>query len=158
MDYWPYPPVEADRIDLFDSERSDTQYVIFGGDRPTYGFTGSDEIWYDMSLSTWIPWGYKILRMAQKAAVFRHGEVVREWPVLHRDPRIDPPTPAPGTTLYLDNWRRGVCGYRVLTAPTAMTAPADAYDHSAAMALAATASRSDGRALVVYIYDARDWH
>ncbi|WP_405889792.1 hypothetical protein OG427_07000 [Streptomyces sp. NBC_00133] len=158
MDYWPYPSAEADRIDPFDSERTETQYVIFGGHRPTYAFTDPDEIWYDMNLSTWIPWGYKILRMAQKVAILRHGDLVREWHVLHRDPRIDPPEPPPGTTLYLDNWRRSVCGYHVLTTPTAMTAPADAYDYTAAMAMAATASHREGRTLVVYMYDARDWH
>lgn len=157
MEYWPYPPVEADRIDLFDTVRSDTQYVIFGGHRPTYAFTDAARF-DDPELHTWIPMGYKILRMAQKAAVLRHGDVVREWPVLHRDPRVDPVDPPEGVTLYLDNWRRSVCGYRVLTSPTAMAAPEDAYDAGAAMALARSASRSEGHALVVYMYDARDWH
>jgi hypothetical protein len=39
MDYWPYPPAEADRIDPFGTARTDTQYVLFGGHRPTYAFT-----------------------------------------------------------------------------------------------------------------------
>jgi hypothetical protein len=96
--------------------------------------------------------------MAQKVAILRHGNVVREWPMLHRHPRVDPLEQPAGETLYLDNWRRGVCGYRVLTSPTEMTAPADAYDSAAAMALARTVSRTEGRALVVYMYGALDWH
>jgi hypothetical protein len=157
MDYWPYPPAEAERIDPFDSMRSETQYVLFGGHRPTSAFT--DPARFDApDLHEWIPMGYKILRKAQKVAVLRHGDVVREWPVLHRNPRVDPVDPPAGETLYLDNWLRGVCGYRVLTSPTAMSAPEDAYDYSAAITLARTASRAEGRALVVYMYDAENWH
>ncbi|MGW7469588.1 hypothetical protein ACWGJT_34200 [Streptomyces xantholiticus] len=157
MDYWPYPPVEADRIDPFDSERTETQYVLFGGHRPTSAFTDPARF-NDPDLHEWIPWGYKILRRAQKVAILRHGDVVREWPVLHRDPRVDPVDPPAGETLYLDNWRRSVCGYRVLSSATAMSAPEDAYDYPAAIALARTASRAGGRALVVYMYDAENWH
>ncbi|MCT7354318.1 hypothetical protein N4P33_19490 [Streptomyces sp. 15-116A] len=157
MDHWPYPPGEADRVELFDAVRSGPQYVLFGGQRPSYAFTDPGRF-DDPELHRWIPWGYKILWAAQKVAVLRHGEVVREWPVLHRDPRVDPVDPPEGETLYLDNWRRSVCGYRVLTSPAAMVTPQDAYDPGAAMALARTASRTEGRALVVYLYDARDWH
>lgn len=157
MDYWPYPPTEADRIDPFSTARTDSQYVLFGGHRPTYAFTDPTRF-DDPDLHVWIPWGYKVLRMAQKVAILRHGDVIREWPVLHRNPRVDPPEQPAGETLYLDSWRRRVCGYRVLVSPTDMTAPADAYDSAAAMALARTASHTEGRALVVYMYDALDWH
>lgn len=158
MDYLPYPPVEADRIDPFDSERTDPQYVIFGGHRLTHAFADRAKV-YDGHLSTWIPMGYKILRYAQKAAVLRHGDVVRQWPVLHRNPRVDPTEPAAaGTTLMLDNWLRSVCGYVVMALPAALTAPEDAYDHSSALAMAAAASRKEGRAVVWYVYDAENWH
>ncbi|MBZ9642362.1 hypothetical protein [Streptomyces sp. PSKA30] len=157
MDYWPYPPVEADRVDPFDSGRTETQYVLFGGHRPTSAFT--DPALFDHpDLHQWIPWGYKILRRAQKVAIHRHGDLVREWPVLYRDPRVDPVDPPAGETLYLDNWRRSVCGYRILTSPTAMTAAEDAYDYAAATEMARAASRAEGRALVVYMYDAENWH
>lgn len=63
-----------------------------------------------------------------------------------------------GETLYLDNWKRSVCGYRILTSPTEMTAAEDAYDYAAATELARAASRAEGRALVVYMYDAENWH
>ncbi|WP_406859121.1 hypothetical protein ABZO31_02220 [Streptomyces sp. HUAS MG47] len=157
MDYWPYPPAEADRVDPFDSTRTETQYLLFGGDRPSAAFT--DPALIDgPDLHRWIPMGYKILRRAQKVAVCRHGDLVREWPVQYRDPRVDPVDPPAGETLYLDNWRRGVCGYRVLTSATSMSTPADAYDHAAALASARAASRAEGRAIVVYLYDAENWH
>jgi hypothetical protein len=157
MDYWPYPPDEADRLDPFDGERTETQYILFGGHRPTSAFT--DPAWFGhRDLHLYIPWGYKILRMAQKVAIHRHGDLVREWPVLHRDPRVDPVDPPAGETLYLDIWRRGVCGYRILTSPTEMTAAEDAYDYAAATEMARAASRAEGRALVVYMYNAVDWH
>ncbi|MFI1395839.1 hypothetical protein [Streptomyces sp. NPDC020681] len=156
MDYLPYPPVEADRIDLFDSERVETQYVIFGGHRPTYAFTDPSKV-YDGHLSEWIPMGYKILRMAQKVAFLRNGDVVRQWPVVYRNLRVDPPDPAPGTTLYLDNWRRSVCGYLVMTAPNAVAEPEDAYDATGALAMAADASHQ-GDTVLLYVYDAENWH
>ncbi|MEU2433679.1 hypothetical protein ABZ611_30015 [Streptomyces sp. NPDC007861] len=85
MDYRPYPPREADRIDPFDSVPAETQYVLFGGHRPMSAFT--DPALLDTpDLHQWIPMGYKILRSAQKVAILRHGDVVREWPMLYRDP------------------------------------------------------------------------
>ncbi|MEU3607044.1 hypothetical protein AB0E83_16585 [Streptomyces sp. NPDC035033] len=157
MDYWPYPPTEADRIDPFDSGCAETQYMLFGGHRPSSAFT--DAALLDApDLHQWIPMGYKILRKAQKVAVHRHGDLVREWPVQYRDPRVDPVEQPFGETLYLDDWKRSVCGYRVLTSPTAMTAPDDAYDYAAATEIARAASRATGRALVVYLHDAENWH
>ncbi|MFF9193568.1 hypothetical protein ACF09L_00025 [Streptomyces sp. NPDC014779] len=78
--------------------------------------------------------------------------------VRYRDPRVDPVDQPIGETLYLDNWKRSVCGYRVLTSPSTMTVAADAYDYPAATELARTASRAEGHALVVYLYDAENWH
>ncbi|MEH1013672.1 hypothetical protein V6U90_11240 [Micromonospora sp. CPCC 206060] len=45
-----------------------------------------------------------------------------------------------------------------MTAPTSIMAPADVYDPTAAMELAATASRTEGRAVVLHGYDAHNWH
>lgn len=157
MDYWPYPPDEADRVDPFDSERTETQYILFGGHRPTSAFT--DPALFDhRDLHQWIPMGYKILRRAQKVAILRNGDVVREWPVLHRIAHFESEFLPAGVAQSVNSWRRSVCGYHVLTSPTAMTAPEDAYDYAASIALARTASRTEGRALVVYMYAAENWH
>ncbi|MCX2184064.1 hypothetical protein KV205_26535 [Streptomyces sp. SKN60] len=91
-------------------------------------------------------------------AVHRHGDLVREWPLQYRDPRVDPVAQPFGETLYLDNWKRSVCGYRVLRSPTAMTVAEDAYDYAAATEPARAAPRSEGHALVLYLYDAENWH
>ncbi|WP_418961100.1 hypothetical protein [Streptomyces tritici] len=157
MEYWPYPPDEADRIDPFDGERTETQYLLLGGARATSAFL--DRGMFDHpELDRWIPMGYKILQKAQKVAVHRDGDLIRAWPVRYRDPRVDPVDPPAGETLYLDNWRRRVCGYRILTSPTTVTAPEDAYDHAAAIETARAASLTEGRAVLVYIYDAENWH
>lgn len=169
MEYYPYPPVEGHRIDPFDSEQAGPQYVIFGGPRTTYAFADPAKK-YDGHLAQWIPMGYMILRHAQKAAVFSDGELVREWPVLHRAPSGEPPPETPAraasphaaTLRGLESaharWLRSVCGYVVKTPSSPEASPEDAYDHAAAFELAAEASRSEGRAALWFVHMAENWH
>ncbi|MBT2545816.1 hypothetical protein J7E99_35385 [Streptomyces sp. ISL-44] len=166
MEHYRYPPVEADRIDPFDSEQAGPQYVIFGGPRSTYAFADPAKK-YDGHRAEWIPPGYMVLRYGQKAAVFSDGEVVREWPVLHRAPSGDPPparaaSPHAATLRDLASshatWLRSVCGYVVKTPSAPESSPQDAYDRAAAWELAAEASRSEGRAALWFVYGAENWH
>lgn len=157
MDYWPYPPAEADRVDPFDSERTETQYLLFGGHRPTAAFT-DPALFDNPDLQQWIPMGYKILRRAQKVAILRTGDVIREWPVLHRIAHFESEFLPARVAQSVNDWRRSVCGYRILTSPTEMTSPQDAHDYAAAIELGRTASRAEGQALLVYMYAAENWH
>ncbi|WP_202198376.1 MULTISPECIES: hypothetical protein [Streptomyces] len=114
--------------------------------------------------------GYMILRHAQKVAVFSDGEVVREWPALHRGPSGDPPleTPeraaSPHAATLRDlasshaTWPRSVCGYLVKTRSAPETGPEDAYDRAAAFELAAEACRNEGRAALWFVHTAENWH
>ncbi|MFI9587511.1 hypothetical protein ACIHCQ_38170 [Streptomyces sp. NPDC052236] len=95
MDYLPYPPVEADRIDPLDSER----------------------------------------------AVLSDGNVVREWPVPHRAPHVDPPQAPAGTASSHDTWLRSVCGYLVMTPSAPERKP-----------------KNEGRAALWCVYEAENWH
>ncbi|MCX4825659.1 hypothetical protein OG883_38600 [Streptomyces sp. NBC_01142] len=168
MEHYQYPPVEADRIDPFDSGQAGSQYVIFGGSRSTYAFADPAKK-YDGHLAEWIPMGYMILRHAQKVAVFSHGEVAREWPGLHRAPRVDPPeTPARTASPHAATlrelasshatWLRSVCGYLVKSPAGPATSSEDAYDRAAAFELAAEASRNEGREALWFVHTAENWH
>ncbi|WP_049578328.1 hypothetical protein [Streptomyces sp. SBT349] len=158
MDYWPYPAAEADRIDPFDATRPETQYLVLRGSRPSYAFTDPDV--FGPSLSEWIPMGYGILRIAQKVAVLRGGQVARQWPVQRRHPLLQPVSSDPEPWWKPDDrhraWLRGACGYRALTAEGFETA--DVHDRAAALGAAAGRSREGRTALLLYLFNAMDWH
>lgn len=166
--YWPYPPVEADRIDPYAGEPAAAQYVIYGGSQPTYAFADPAKA-YGGHLVQWIPMGYMILRHAQKAAVFSDGTLVREWPLLHSAPNGEPPPQEPTDAFPYDarlhalrsshaRWLRSVCGYLVMTPSAPDKRPEDSYDHAAATELAMAASRDEGRAVLWFAYRAENWH
>jgi hypothetical protein len=156
MDYYPYPPA-LHRIEPFDTGVDDAQYVILGGSTMTYAFTDRDG-GYGVDLYDVIPMGYKILRFAQKVAVVHGRQVRREWPLKERNERAELHTPVKGTHDPAD-WLHEICGYVVLTARSSeKKVGGDHYDYQAALATAHRATKENGRAVILYVYDGQDWH
>jgi hypothetical protein len=164
-----YPPVEADRIDPLDGEGDGetAPYLIFGWRRTSYAFADPDKD-YGGHLVQWIPMGYMVLRHAQKVAVYRDGERVREWPVPQGETLVEPPRSTssdPCIDALLSRsaashaaWQRTACGYLVMTPSVPDRKPHDPYDRAEALAMTAVASRTEGLAALWYVYRAENWH
>lgn len=150
-----YPfPAEADRIDPFDTTIAEPQFVVLGGRVMTYAYRvpgGSAPAEFGLGeLPGVIPMGYKILRYAQKLAVAEGGRISREWPrtVDLRD----------GMSPSVQAWLDRVCGHVVVNGWGRAVDLDDPYDDRLARATARDASLPDGRAVLLFVFDARDWH
>ncbi|MFB9659543.1 hypothetical protein ACFQS3_07200 [Glycomyces mayteni] len=159
MDFYPYPPAASARIDPFDAGRAAVQYVVFGGERSTYAFTERLEP-ANFFLAEWIPLGYKVLQYAQKAAVYKDGTLVREWPQVEAGPRRERPEQVPGvkrkTRPLASSWQISACGYLVAVPSGERTRIG--YDREEAMEAGALASLGSGAAAVWFVYAVENWH
>ncbi|MEU6250029.1 hypothetical protein [Glycomyces sp. NPDC047010] len=159
MDFYPYPPAPGARIDPFDATRAAAQYIVYGGDKSTYAFTDRLEP-ADFYLSEWIPLGYKVLQYAQKAAVYKQGTLVREWPQVEAGPRREQPEKVPGvkrkTRPLASSWQINACGY--LIAQPSGERQRLGYDRDEAMEAGALASLGSDTAAVWFVYAVENWH
>ncbi|GAA2285284.1 hypothetical protein GCM10009853_045210 [Glycomyces scopariae] len=166
MEFYPYPPAASARIDPFDTKTAAVQYRVWGGSRSTYAFTGRVAPGPDFPMDGHIPMGYKVLQYAQKIAVCKDAELVREWPRVEEGPRRvhEPvPEPVPGVKRktrplppLASIWEVNTCGFMV-ESPSGEVKLLG-YDAGEAMEAGALASIDKGTAAVWFVYAAENWH